>query len=202
MLQLIDSLSVTSGRFGYSGTGRAISDSQPLRRWIGSTRVFTALVCFVRGTRWGNNENVPQACFVIWCGDFSDVWFFWPVLNSTRGFYFTRFTRQFLEGHEHAKHAMDVRRSIGQLQYVDGKVSVFHHFPSPIKGRVLRKPPSTQADTHGGGLTESLILAIPSDTLQYLLIPVEYFLCFCWAFLRDIQKLSAVACIQHRANTC
>lgn len=112
MLQLIDSLSVTSGRFGYSGTGRAISDSQPLRRWIGSTRVFTALVCFVRGTRWGNNENVPQACFVIWCGDFSDVWFFWLVLNSTRGFYFTRFTRQFLEGHEHAKHAMDVRRSI------------------------------------------------------------------------------------------
>ena len=73
MLQLIDSLSVTSGRFGYSGSGRAISDSQPLRRWIGSTRVFTALVCFVRGTRWGNNENVPQACFVIWCGDFSDV---------------------------------------------------------------------------------------------------------------------------------
>lgn len=61
MLKLMHSLSVTSGRFGWSGTGRAISDSQPLRRWIGSTRVFTALVCFVRGTRWGNNEKCPTS---------------------------------------------------------------------------------------------------------------------------------------------
>ena len=160
------------------------------------------------GKQWELSHKLLLSFGAFWCRDFWDVWFLLTCFKLHQGFLvYTVYTSNFLEGHEHAKHAMDLRRSIDPklLPHGLGRKSVNNNKGDSCSMWMTKFPFSitfqaSSKDKFFESLPQHKLTLMEADCMSpwflwslQICFSIYAFLlsicCFCWAFLRDEGRL-------------